>query len=63
MVGWSYTIGIGFSMIKHFLFSKTWSDKGGGLTLGGLIPKVPVYHKTKLDVASIMKFIISMNIS
>ena len=32
-----------FSMIKHSLFNKTWSDNGGGLIPGGLIPEVPLY--------------------
>ena len=33
-----------FSMIKSFLFNKTWSDNGGGLIPGGLIPEVPLYY-------------------
>ena len=32
-----------FSMIKQFWFNKTWSDNGGGLIPGGLIPEVPLY--------------------
>ena len=31
------------SMKKHFLFNKAWSDNGGGLIPGGLIPEVSLF--------------------